>query len=61
MQRSVLVFVGGLLGASLRHSINVMCARCIGVSFPWDTFIISITGSMVMGLIAGLALIRYLA
>ena len=61
MQSYVLVFVGGGLGASLRHFINVVCARCIGVSFPWDTFIISITGSMVMGLIAGLALIRYLA
>jgi CrcB protein len=53
MQSYVLVFVGGGLGASLRHFINVVCARCIGVSFPWGTFIINITGSMVMGLIAG--------
>src|ERR1700742_548056 len=49
----LLVFVGGGLGASLRHFINVTCARCIGVSFPWGTFIINITGSTVMGLIAG--------
>jgi len=53
MQSYVLVFVGGGLGASLRHFINVVCARCIGVSFLWGTFIINITGSMVMGLIAG--------
>jgi CrcB protein len=49
----LLVFVGGGLGASLRHTINITCARCMGVSFPWGTFIINITGSIVMGLIAG--------
>jgi fluoride exporter len=49
----LLVFVGGGLGASLRHTINVACARCIGTAFPWGTFIINITGSTVMGLIAG--------
>src|ERR1700751_409346 len=49
----LLVFVGGGLGASLRHLINVTCAKCIGIDFPWGTFIINITGSTVMGLIAG--------
>jgi fluoride exporter len=49
----VLVFVGGGLGATLRHVINMTCARCMGAAFPWGTFIINITGSMVMGLIAG--------
>ena len=49
----LLVFFGGGLGASLRHLINLICARCIGIGFPWGTFIINITGSTVMGLIAG--------
>jgi fluoride exporter len=49
----VLVFFGGGLGASLRHFINVVCARCVGTAFPYGTFIINITGSTVMGLIAG--------
>ena len=49
----LLVFVGGGLGASLRHFVNVTCARCIGIDFPWGTLIINITGSIVMGLIAG--------
>ena len=49
----LLVFFGGGLGASLRHFVNVACARCIGIGFPWGTFIINITGSTVMGLIAG--------
>lgn len=49
----VLVFVGGGLGASLRHAINVGCARACGFNFPYGTFVINITGSLVMGLIAG--------
>ena len=49
----LLVFVGGGLGASLRHFINVTLARHMGTGFPWGTFIINITGSTVMGLIAG--------
>ena len=49
----VLVFFGGGLGASLRHFINLACARGFGTAFPWGTFIINITGSTVMGLIAG--------
>lgn len=49
----LLVFLGGGLGATLRHLINVTCARCIAPGFPWGTFIINISGSTVMGLIAG--------
>ena len=49
----LLVFVGGGLGATLRHLINLTCARAFGTGFPWGTFIINITGSTVMGLIAG--------
>jgi CrcB protein len=49
----LLVFIGGGLGSALRHTINVVCAKCIGTAFPYGTFIINITGSTVMGLIAG--------
>ena len=49
----VLVFIGGGLGSSLRHTINMVCARFIGTAFPYGTFIINITGSTIMGLIAG--------
>ena len=49
----LLVFFGGGLGASLRHLVNLTCARAIGTGFPWGTFIINISGSTVMGLIAG--------
>jgi CrcB protein len=49
----LLVFIGGGLGSSLRHTINVLCARFFGTAFPYHTFIINITGSTIMGLIAG--------
>ena len=49
----LLVFIGGGLGSSLRHTINVLCTRAFGTAFPYHTFIINISGSIVMGLIAG--------
>ena len=49
----VLVFVGGGLGATLRHTVNVASVRGLGMAFPYGTFIINVTGSIVMGLIAG--------
>ena len=49
----LLVFIGGGLGSTLRHIINVVSARVLGTAFPYHTFIINITGSIVMGLIAG--------
>src|SRR3954470_21455259 len=49
----LLVFIGGGIGATLRHAVNVTCAKCLGTAFPYGTFIINISGSTVMGLIAG--------
>jgi CrcB protein len=49
----VLVFFGGGCGASLRHAVNMASAKALGTGFPYGTFIINITGSVVMGLIAG--------
>src|SRR4030081_2075908 len=49
----LLVFLGGGLGSTLRHIVNIVSARTLGTAFPYHTFIINITGSTVMGLIAG--------
>lgn len=49
----VLVFLGGGLGAMLRHGVNVSVGRWLGMSFPWSTFFINVSGSLAMGLIAG--------
>ena len=49
----LLVFIGGGLGSTLRYLVNIVCPRFLGTGFPYHTFIINITGSTVMGLIAG--------
>jgi CrcB protein len=49
----LLVFIGGGLGSTLRYAVNVLCGRTFGMNFPYGTFIINITGSTVMGLVAG--------
>lgn len=49
----LIVFLGGGLGAMLRHGVNLATARLIGAAFPWSTFFINVTGSLVMGVIAG--------
>jgi CrcB protein len=47
-----IVFIGGGLGAALRHGINLLSARLFGTAFPWHTLIENVTGSLVMGLLA---------
>jgi len=49
----LLVFVGGGIGSMLRHTVNVVCAKCAGPGFPYGTLTVNITGSLVMGLFAG--------
>jgi CrcB protein len=49
----LIVFLGGGIGAALRHGVNLLSARWLGTSFPWHTLIENVTGSLVMGLLAG--------
>ncbi len=58
MQAYLLVFFGAGLGGCLRHTINILAARSLGTDFPWGTFLINISGSLVMGLIAGFLAFR---
>jgi CrcB protein len=48
-----IVFLGGGIGAALRHGINLGAARWFGIGFPFGTLIINVTGSLIMGLVAG--------
>jgi len=48
----LIVFLGGGLGAALRHGVNLAAARLLGTSFPFGTLTVNVAGSLVMGLIA---------
>ena len=49
MYNHVRVAVGGAVGASLRHLVNVGAMRIAGANFPWGTMAINIGGSFAMG------------
>lgn len=49
----LIVFLGGGLGAALRHGVNLASARWLGTGFPYATMIENVSGSLVMGLLAG--------
>jgi fluoride exporter len=49
----LLVFLGGGIGAALRHGVNLAAARWLGAAFPYATLIENVTGSLVMGVLAG--------
>jgi CrcB protein len=49
----LLVFLGGGVGAAVRHGVNVTFARWFGTTFPLHTLFENVTGSILMGLLAG--------
>jgi fluoride exporter len=49
----LIVFLGGGIGSMLRHGVNVLTARGLGTAFPYGTLTVNVTGSIVMGLLAG--------
>ena len=49
----LIVFLGGGLGAALRHCVNLAAARLLGSAFPYATMFENVSGSLVMGLLAG--------
>ena len=49
----LIVFIGGGIGASLRHGVNLLTPRLLGTAFPYATMFENVSGSLVMGLLAG--------
>ena len=49
----LVVFLGGGVGAALRHGVNLAVARWLGTSFNYATLIENVSGSLVMGLLVG--------
>ena len=49
----LIVFLGGGIGAAIRHGINTWLGRLAGHEFPLGIMAINISGSIMMGLAAG--------
>lgn len=50
------VAVAGAVGAPTRFALDQWVRSRTGGLFPWGTFLINVTGSLVLGVVAGLAL-----
>jgi CrcB protein len=61
MQQSVAlaaVAIGGALGSVLRYLISSWFVARVGTSFPWGTFVINVSGSLLIGIVLQVALSR---
>ena len=50
MMNVLAIAAGGALGAVMRHGVNMLTA---GMSFPWGTLFVNVTGSLIMGILVG--------
>jgi CrcB protein len=53
MERLVLVFIGGGVGAVARHFTGQLALRAFGPAWPYGTFAVNVIGGLLMGVLAG--------
>jgi CrcB protein len=54
----VLIAIGGAAGATTRYVVDTWVSERAGGAFPWGTFVINISGSLILGLLFALAVER---
>ena len=47
------IALGGALGSVARYFASEALARAVGPEFPWGTLIVNVSGSLVIGFVAG--------
>jgi len=53
------VAAGGAIGSVARYLVGIGSGKLFGMSFPWGTLIINITGSFLIGALVGLFAIKW--
>ena len=54
----LVVFLGGGIGAALRHGVNRASLLYLGPGFPYGTLFVNVAGGLLMGVLAELFLIK---
>lgn len=49
----LLIALGGAIGSLARYYLSEAIALLVGPAFPWGTLIVNVTGSLVIGFVAG--------
>jgi CrcB protein len=60
MRQFLLVGIGGWLGAASRYYLGLWMAARLGTTFPYGTFLINVTGCLILGFFGTLAIDRAL-
>jgi len=47
----LLVALGGALGATLRHTVNLWAGSAFGPGWPWGTLVANVLGSFALGVV----------
>ncbi|WOB45094.1 fluoride efflux transporter CrcB [Thermoleptolyngbya oregonensis NK1-22] len=55
----LLISLGAVLGALSRYYVTRFCTRRFGLDFPVGTLLVNLSGSLLMGMAAGLFRIRF--
>ena len=50
------VAIGGAAGSTARYAVTRIAARLAEGTFPWATLLVNVSGSLLIGFLAGLAL-----
>ncbi|MCY7397286.1 MAG: fluoride efflux transporter CrcB [Sphingomonas bacterium] len=54
----LIVFIGGGLGAALRHGVSRASLAYLGPAFPYGTLLVNTVGGLLMGILAQLFLLK---
>jgi len=55
MNKVLLVFIGGGIGAATRYGTTLLAGKWFGTGFPWGTLAVNLTGCFLIGIVLGLA------
>jgi len=55
MNKVLLVFIGGGIGAATRYGTTLLAGKWFGTGFPWGTLAVNLIGCLLIGMVLGLA------